>query len=375
MQDKEKQTLCILVDMFIVGGMERVILDSLKNLAKHYKVTLFIFSACADSTFVSFAEEYATVKIAGIRITRIFHILLRLPFVGGQLYRHYIAAHYDILIAARDICMSAAFGKIADKTIFWSHSDKDVMYAKAHNLTHLRKINKIRLTKLYQKCDQVWVLNDEIKKAIVDAFHPKRIEIVSNPIVCDRVISNAHEEILGVTYDPDHLNIVMVGRLSEEKGFIRVVRALKQIELARKVCLHIVGDGPERSKLEAEACTENALLTFHFHGTKTNPYPYIRQADLLICPSYSESFGIVMMEAMFLETPVLATSTIGARYLTNNGHYGILVNNSDEALLESIKEFINNPCDLHEMVSRASLHAKEHDILAFNNLIHNLLTE
>ncbi len=367
------KSLCILIDQFIVGGLERVVLDSLKGLSSTYKVTLHIFSGTVAPTFIEEAKKYAQVVISNVRISKIKHVLLRLPHIGAQIYKRYIGKKYDILIVARDICMSAAFSKISDKTIYWCHADKDIMYSINKSLSFLRKINKLRLTILYRKCDQIWVLNDEIKDGIEKAFHPLRTEIVTNPIVCDKIISKSDADCDFALFAADAVNIILVGRLSEEKGFIRVISALYNLKSSRKVCLHIIGDGPEYDRLKSEAKNSTASFSVYFYGEQSNPYPYIKKADLLICPSYTESFGVVMLEAMLLKTPVLATSTVGARFVTQNGKYGMLVNNDDQALSQAIHRFLDDTTISDKSVSGAYEYSKKYDIHSFDQTLIKLI--
>ena len=79
-------------------------------------------------------------------------------------------------------------------------------------------------------------------------------------------------------------------------------------------------------------------------GYVDNPFPFIRTADLLVCPSRSEGFGRILVEALILETPVLATACPGGPVeILEDGALGTLVPVDDPtALASAIEKAITN---------------------------------
>jgi len=71
--------------------------------------------------------------------------------------------------------------------------------------------------------------------------------------------------------------------------------------------LHIVGDGPDREALQRRADEQECASSIRFHGFLDNPYSLIKESDLLLLPSEYEGLPNVVLEAMALGTPVLAT--------------------------------------------------------------------
>lgn len=64
--------------------------------------------------------------------------------------------------------------------------------------------------------------------------------------------------------------------------------------------------------------------------------------DLLVLPSKNESFGLVLIEAMALNVPVVATNTVGARSIIQNNRYGYIVENNIDGLINGIGSFVLN---------------------------------
>lgn len=107
-------------------------------------------------------------------------------------------------------------------------------------------------------------------------------------------------------------NIVTVGSLIERKGLRVLLSGL--LDSDARIDWHLIGDGPLRAELERKSIElreSGAPLNLHLHGGRPNPYPEIRSADLLLHGAPSEAFGIVIVEALTLDTPVVAARAIG----------------------------------------------------------------
>ncbi len=152
------------------------------------------------------------------------------------------------------------------------------------------------------------------------------------------------EQKAGVSpYNGSMLRIVSVGRLAPEKHFENIVHAAKALlEADYNFTWHIVGEGPERAKLEqliAENDLENRII---LEGSKTNPYPYMKYADLFVHPSYVESQGLTVLEAMTLGVPCVVTKSLGPCEFIEDGVNGLLTEQSPESLTEKVLEMLQN---------------------------------
>ncbi len=130
--------------------------------------------------------------------------------------------------------------------------------------------------------------------------------------------------------------IVVVGRLSHEKGQRLALEALKlaNMQSDQPICLDIVGDGPDRTKLEQLALQWGIRDQVTFHGFLPNPYSMIRKSNLLCIPSEHEGLPNVALEAMALGTAVVATDCSGSlRTLIGKNQRGVLVAPSDSTAL------------------------------------------
>ncbi len=147
-------------------------------------------------------------------------------------------------------------------------------------------------------------------------------------------------------------NIITIGRLSEEKGqkdLIDVVNIVK--EEISDIKLYLVGDGPLKENLEEYAreldLTKNIIFTGFLD--KKGKEKYIMDSSIFVLPSYTESFGLVLIEAMSYGLPCIAfDSSDGAKELLKDD-IGVLIENRDKNLMaKEIINLINNKQKLNE---------------------------
>ena len=104
--------------------------------------------------------------------------------------------------------------------------------------------------------------------------------------------------------------------------------------------LWIIGVGAEEESLR-EYILKNNLSNVKLLGYKSNPYKYIKASDLFVCSSRAEGFSTVVSEAIVLEKPIIATKCSGMKELLGeNEEYGIVCENSTNALYASIKKIL-----------------------------------
>ena len=156
------------------------------------------------------------------------------------------------------------------------------------------------------------------------------------------------------TYPERGLKLVTVGRLSAPKGYLRLMQIVAELEKQHDFELWIVGEGEDRSALE-QIIDEKKLRSVKLLGFHQNPYPYVKQADLFVCSSYSEGYSTAVTEAILLDVPVLTTDCAGMDEILDGGKYGMIVENSDEGLRQGLTELLENP----EALSRLKMAAEK----------------
>lgn len=130
----------------------------------------------------------------------------------------------------------------------------------------------------------------------------------------------------------DCQHIVHVGGFTFEKnheGILRIFQPL--LRSNQKIHLHLVGDGPLKSKIEQEVKNLGLASRITFYGFVNNPLSYIKAANVFILPSIIEGLPAVILEAMFCKIPVIAYNVGGIGEIVVNGKTGWLIEKNDES--------------------------------------------
>jgi len=135
-----------------------------------------------------------------------------------------------------------------------------------------------------------------------------------------------------------------LGRLHEEKGFDLLLDAAAQLHReGRAFRLTIAGEGPAARALKAQAAQLGLGAAVDFPGWTSPPGPFLAELDLFVCSSRTESFGLVVVEAMAAGAPVVATDIEGPRDILRRGRYGRLVAaDSARALADGIRASLDD---------------------------------
>ena len=150
--------------------------------------------------------------------------------------------------------------------------------------------------------------------------------------------------------------MLFVGRLAAVKGAPVLFQALAEAVLQRPdLHLTLIGDGPERAQLEAEAQAMGlaAHLSFVGYKSQSEVAQALSEVDLLVLPSFAEGLPVVLMEAMAAGLPVLTTQIAGVPELVEDGQTGLLVPPGDAgALRDGMLQLLSDPATAAAMGAR-----------------------
>ena len=164
----------------------------------------------------------------------------------------------------------------------------------------------------------------------------EKMIVIENYVDANKVIDLSLES-LQIPINTSALILCTCGRLSEEKGFDLAVESAYLLKQKGVVFTwYFVGDGDERKKIEElidkYSLQNNIIIT----GYVQNPYPYMRVCDIYVQPSYQESFGLTIKEAVILNKAVVSTDTVGAHTILDKKNFGEIVSISAEKIVEGI---------------------------------------
>lgn len=175
-----------------------------------------------------------------------------------------------------------------------------------------------------------------------------KVRLINNavPEVPSPAVESVAKERAALGINPSDLVIGSVGRLYDDhKKFSNLIRALPAL-LARhpEVRLLIIGRGPDLPILQALAAEHNVEDAVIFAGFRSNVRDYYHMMDILAQVSAHEAFGLVLVEAMLAQVPVVATRVGGMPFVLDEGACGVLVPPGDaNALVDALSQLIENP--------------------------------
>jgi len=160
----------------------------------------------------------------------------------------------------------------------------------------------------------------------------------------------------------DGFYVCAAGRLSPEKGHHYLLQAVASItERIPRLLLVVLGEGRERANLETQATELGIRKHVLFTGFKKDIRPWIQACDLLVNPSLTEGMPNVVLEAMALGTPVVATAVGGVPDLIQNGDSGVLVPPANPVILaDAVYQLFTNPAAALHLAQSAQVQLQEY---------------
>lgn len=138
--------------------------------------------------------------------------------------------------------------------------------------------------------------------------------------------------------------LVSIGRLSREKGHVDLLEALTKLrERTTSFHLVIVGEGPERARIEAARRRLSLESHVTLTGLQYDVRPYYALADVVVLPSHSEGSPLVLLEAMSAARPIVATRVGGVPEIVTNEETALLVAPRDaEAMARALARMLSD---------------------------------
>ena len=354
-----------------IGGVEKTLVDLLLAIdSSRFDVDLLLLQGAGDYVHllpkevrvISFdtREAYGPLLGSIIKCLKsrnikllLFRLIYSLSSLMGAWFLRFLSPilpirhSYDYAIAYRHgFCADVVvYSTKASKKICWWHNGE-------YNLSSKEEKRTLRVWKFFSK---IITVSTNCQKILIQKFP----EISDRFIVLHNILDvesiNINSDPTPQEYSPDIPNFVSVGRLSPIKHFDNVVTVAKLLIDGGYTHFKwfIVGAGCEEKNIITQI--NHNYLSRHviLVGSKINPYPYIKHADLLIHPSYFEAHCTTILEAMALKTPCVVTKTVIPQDYTENHINCLEVDRDPNSLYEGVLTMIQNPDKAKTMASVA----------------------
>ena len=335
------------------GGAEKVLRDLVNHMDQgKFEITVQTLWPCEEGKRLNHGIRYRSVFTSRNKLTE---ALYRLEAALKWMYPLHIKDDYDIEAAYLEMgstkIMAGSTNKHAVK-LAWVHCN--LKKAMACSQTFIDKTKK-----WYAAYDKVVCVSQSVKDAFDEMYGGHFDSVVINNVVDDAQILALSNADLPLPPTEDLPILCAVGRLAAPKNYLRLLCAHRQLlseGLAHQ--LWIVGEGPERPKLEAFIAEYGLHDSVRLLGFQNNPYPFMARADILVCSSDYEGLSTFVAEGIILGKPIVTTDCGGMQELFGDSECGLITDVSDKSFTDGVRKLLRDPNERELLAQRATICGK-----------------
>ena len=206
----------------------------------------------------------------------------------------------------------------------------------------------------YERAPRLIAVSQGVERHIVErGVAPERVRVVYNGVQTNRFVPTpdlaAAKRAIGLS---NAQNVVgVVGRLSAEKGHAWFLEAAARLAPHPATCFLLVGDGPQRAAIEANAARLGLGAQLRCAGYQSDIIPWLAAMDMLVLPSIThEGFARTLIEAGAMEKPCVTSPVGGNAEAVEHEKTGLVVPVHDvEALSQAMRQLLNSPGERRRM--------------------------
>ena len=361
--DTPRKRILIVNNNMHIGGVQKALVNLLKEIASEYEVTLLLFykggellrdvpenvqviTACkALRGWGATREDAAGLRL---RLSRAFSAAV--TRIAGRKWICRFLFPFQKKLRGYDVAISylhsgndhVFYGGCNEFVLYCTEAEKKVSflhcdYEKIHAGSRYN-------ADIYQKFDAIAACSAGCKEAFSAVFPEleQKVQVVRN---CHDYAQLRHDAAQPpVALSKAAVNVLTLSRFGKEKGVLRGIQAAADLQRAGKLLhYYIIGTGVEY--LQATAMVKRLRLeaSVTLLGEMPDPYGYLKAVDVLLIPSFSEAAPMVIGEAASLGTPVLSTRTSSAEEMIVRPGYGWVCDNTQAGITEGLGRLLANP--------------------------------
>ena len=275
------------------------------------------------------------------------------PFFGENQFKFLKDDKFDVILSHMPSGILAAnkISKLLKIPYFAAVHSSDIQVLKSNKYFFLRNLMKDAFKNALGVLSRSFWLKDEILK-IMPALK-ENTEVIPSGIEKEKIINES--ELQNKFYDKPY-KMLSVGSLIKRKNFNSLIKAVSKLE---NIELTIIGEGPEKDKLQKLSKRLNMDKRIKFIGKKNNEYVLdcMKQAQVFILPSIRETFGMVYLEAMASGCITVCSCNSGVSGYIENNSNGFLTGAKPNEIAETIIKILNSD-NLEEIAKRGLNTAK-----------------
>ena len=366
MEGSAKQLkLLIVCNHMHIGGVQKSLVNLLKEIAPKHDVTLFLFYPTGD--FLKDVPEnikiksgnfftrilgmsQAEAKMAGIAsfLWRSFWVIitriLGIPVSYGCISKmQRLPDEYDVAISfMQNSAYRVFYGGFNEFVINSVKAKKKISFVHCDFKNYFG--NNAYNRKYYNSFDRIACVSDSVK-AVFNSVCPDCADKTYSVHNCyDFEEMQLKSEKYTAQYTIGKINLFSASRISEEKGILRMMPILARLkENGTKFVWRIAGNGALLDRATEERNKYGLKDDVVFLGMLDNPYPYFKASDMLLVPSYDEAAPMVYGEAAYFGLPVFTTEVTSAREMIEKTGAGFVCKNDDNDIEKNLYNILITP--------------------------------
>lgn len=364
---KKRKNIAVIVQTLCNGGAERMAANMTIELQKDYNVYLFVFDT--TNAIYQYGGELVHLNVPPIKdaslLKRIGNTIKRVKLMRKYKKKYHIDCTISHMNGANIVNI---LSKSNDKVFTMFHSMPSDNIPKTW-------MNKLTQKFIGSQSDQYIVVSELGAYDMVHSFGVSR-----NKVLCIHNFSNLEDIKIRASleldvrawefYNSHEQIIISVGRLSEVKAHYHLVKILA--EMRKRGCdagLVILGEGPERNRLEDLVKDNNMISHVYMPGEVKNPFPYIKHASVFALCSVYEGLPMVLIEAAACDCPIVS-------FDMRSGAREVLAPNSDILMTAQGIEYAEfgvlvQPCYDNGLLSESLLQEEKLFMQALQELLSN----
>lgn len=362
-----KKRILIINSHFNIGGIETSMVNMANALCEEYDIDLFIYYPEGPikerlDPRVNVLSPCFAIKAMGMSLSQalkcgnpfifLFKLLgslwakvfdNRLPIWLATKIQPKMKG-YDLAIAYRQEAdktdLASGFVRVLDRCVeskrkcAWIHYDTTKFESQ-------QTFNR----KYYQNIEKIVGVSKEVAEVFgrVNPTLADKLDFCYNFMNYDTIIEKSSDEQY-VKYPEGKFICFTACRLvAFQKRIVRAVRAIAPVLREHNdVVWCIAGDGPDRTDVESVIVQEGMQDKIILLGNQSNPYPYMRNSDLVMLLSYHEAAPMVYMEAKALHVPIFSTKVLSTDEMLKDGIEDFVCENSEEGIRKAFYDLMAN---------------------------------
>lgn len=360
-----KKKIIFVAQALWLGGIETALVNLLNHLDyEKYNITCLITEDYQDMAdritpkcrllvadrghTVSFQEKY--------RYRRIYN-LMEEPQTLSKTRRMV----WKLICACGKAPEMRLYSKYIKEQLKNEHFDTAVIYSDRMAEITVRAINADRYLMFYHNADLGKAYHDDYGYRVSEKIiavsesqceklkqlrpgYAQKIIAIQNYIDVETTRKKANEPATEPLFREKGIHLVSCGRLAYQKGFDLAIEACAKIVDAgyQDLQWYVLGVGAQKQELEQRIYDFGMKNHFHLIGSKRNPFPYMKAADLYVQPSRTEGYSLSILEARVLACPTVATYAAAGEQMVD-GVTATLCDATSDAIATGILKHLNNP--------------------------------